>query len=191
MAITQTDYAIAFIDYDNVAMELFGRGDTVPALAEIVHVAVEAVRRDLPFVRTLDLRLYGGWLDESGFFSSPAARLLPELRRFRGLRGGIRIATSLALALRGVPDCRLIGSLRVTASRRRQKMVDGMLTLDICFSASDPGVVVMISDDDDLVPAALMASRAGGTVHWLRLRDRPSCNDAMLDRELVVFHPLR
>lgn len=183
--------AIALVDYDNIGMTLVGRGDTVVALPDIIHLTVEAVRRHMPNEKGVEVRLYGGWLDEDGWFSAPAARLLPELRHYRGLRQGIRVVPSLALSIRGAPDCRLAGTVRSAAARPRQKMVDGMLTLDISACAAERRQVLIVSDDDDLVPAALLSARKGGAVHWARLRTRPSCNDALLERESVVFRSLR
>jgi uncharacterized LabA/DUF88 family protein len=142
-------------------------------------------------VEMIDMRLYGGWLDESGYFSNPAQRLLPELRHFRGRRRGTRFATTLALTLRAAPDCRLIGTVRTSTTRQRQKMIDGMLTVDILHAVADLSAIVVASDDDDLVPAVLLAARSKAEVYWLRARSRASCNDPLLITAGVKLIPLK
>jgi hypothetical protein len=180
---------VALVDYDNVAMELVGRGDTVLALADVIKIVVDAIRREIPDVATLNLRLYGGWVDELGYFSRPAERILGELRYYRGRREGIRIATSLALSLCAAPTVRLIGTVR-SGTKQRQKMVDVMISLDAVHSAIDRGLVAIISDDDDLVPSAFLAARSGAMVSWFRHRNRASCNDTTLIAESVSFYSL-
>jgi len=177
-------------DYDNLAMSFVGRGDTASAFPNVADTVITCILSYLPRLVSVDIRLYGGWLDEYGYFSHTAQRILPELRHFRGRRGATRFATSLALTLRGVPTCRLLGSVRSKGTRHRQKMVDGMMTLDIFHAAVDCSAVAIVSDDDDLVPAALLTARSGGEVYWLRSRNRASCNDDLLTRTSVTFLPL-
>ena len=59
------------------------------------------------------------------------------------------------------PDVELRGTVRLRGRRRRQKMVDRMLACDAIFAAArGQSPVGIVSDDDDLLPAALSAHAA-------------------------------
>lgn len=189
---------IALVDYDNIKwiQEDKSFGDTEQNLELIADFLAKLVARDHPEVVEIRARLYGGWLDESGRFTREAEWSLALLSRIRGRRGAILLKPELALALAVRPADRLLGLMRLMPKRRRQKMVDGLMTADaIHYASTGPEVLLLLSDDDDLVPAAVAAgeqrktssSRAVGhspppcTIRLLRLREAGAAlNDRLL-----------
>ncbi len=70
-------------------------------------------------------------------------------------------------------------------------MVDGMLGCDAVFVASEPFVCIgVVSDDDDVVPATLMAHVQNRSVVLLRRSRRPGTgpNDQVLSRRGLRIH---
>ena len=118
------------------------------------------------------MRLYGGWTDEHGIPSPAAFRLLQAVSALRGRRHGVIVRPSLAFAMCEFPGVILRGTVRMRSKNKRQKMVDGMLGCDAVFAAAGGQVPVgIVTDDDDLVPAALSAQAAGPQrVVWMRSR---------------------
>ena len=91
------------------------------------------------------------------------------------------------------PDVALRGTLRLQGKRRRQKMVDGMLGCDAVFAVGlAESKVGIVSDDDDLLPAALSAhatNPAGAA--WIRRRAAGAgVNDRALTARGVQIHCL-
>ena len=183
---------MALVDFGNY----HGTGQVTPVSAEaitgdVLDLVAKAYRGFVPAVQAVDVRLYGGWFDESGQLSADAQALLPALAWFRGRRDGILVRPSLALSLLVQPDFRLHGTVRFESTRRkRQKMVDAMLGCDAVHLASAGGVLpAVFTDDDDLVPAILMwnATRAG-EARWVRRSlARPRPNDARLSANGVAL----
>jgi hypothetical protein len=122
------DLAVALIDFDNMFPHADLAGD--PAwLAHEINKLITSVIRTTPAVRTLDVRFYGGWL-EQGILSQKGSRLqqaisvvnpfpVPHTDRAGLLQGSLSLVTRL-LALpriewtttfrrkRGLPRLRLL-----------------------------------------------------------------------------------
>ena len=101
------------------------------------------------------------------------------------------VRPSLATAMVGFPDTILKGTVRLRARPRRQKMVDGMMGCDaICAVAAIPARVALVTDDDDLVPAALSANAIARTaLAWIRPRPvGQGLNDGRLTRRGIQIH---
>ena len=163
---------LALVDYDNMRLDSPRRDDHELFVRQLVDRLPCAFRVAFPDVRELDIRLYGGWVDELGHFGPYALRLLPILPRFRGRRDGVIVRPSLATALARFPDFVLRGTVRGAAGRTRQKMVDGMMGFDAVFALGDNAASVgVITDDDDVIPAALAANAIDRSMFaWLRRR---------------------
>lgn len=174
---------LALVDYDNMcgARDKGRRGRTgerwTPAdferrTTDLVDAITRVFSAACPELRELDVRLYGGWIDEHGIPSPAAFRLLQVVSALRGRRGGLIVRPSLAFAMCELPGVILRGTVRMRSKNKRQKMVDGMLGCDAAFMAASGEVRVgIVTDDDALVPAALSAQAAGpqGLV-WMRPR---------------------
>lgn len=183
---------LALVDYDNVC-PYKGHSDADVAFhtAGLVDRLVRAFRRVFPDLKELDVRLYGGWIDERGFPSPLALGLMKVLPLLRGRRHGLIVRPSLATTLVQFPDLILRGTVRLLSSPRRQKMVDGMLGCDAMFiAAADPGPVGLVTDDEDLLPAALSAHAAGTKpMVWMRPRSMGSgLNDRGLSERGLRIH---
>lgn len=185
---------LALVDYDNLVEpptqdEAAAEAHT-RQLVEAVVVGFSAVFRE---VRVLEVRLYGGWIDERGRLSPVAVgldALLPTLRR---RMRGISVRPAIATSLLRHPNFVLRGTVRLRARPRRQKMVDGMLGCDAVV-AVETGVeqVGVVTNDDDLVPSLLSAQHSSsGAPIWLR-SDGPGVglNDRLLARCGVRIQPL-
>lgn len=166
---------LALVDYDNVCRyknkEPSG-AEVELHTAELLDRLARAFCRVFPYLKELDVRLYGGWIDERGVSSSLARSLLEVLPLLRGRRYGLIVRPSLATTLVQFPDWTLRGTVRFRFGSRRQKMVDGMLGCDAMFvAAADPGPVGLVTDDEDLLPAALSAHAASTQpMVWMRPR---------------------
>ena len=176
---------LALVDYDNVCGHLNKtRADVELRTEGLVDTIAHRFSRDYPELRELDIRFYGGWIEERGLPSPAAAWLFQVLPVLRGRRRGIIVRPTLAVAMCQFPDLILRGTVRLRSKRKRQKMVDGMLGSDAVFSAAD-GVarVGVITGDDDLIPALLSAQAAGaGRIAWMRTR---AIGEGINDRELI------
>ena len=139
------------------------------------------------------MRLYGGWLDEQGIPSPSARWLLPVLPSLRGRRQGLIVRPTLAMTMLQFPDIALRGTVRLQVKRRRQKMVDGMLGCDAVFAVGlAESKVGIVSDDDDLLPAALSAHAANPAgAAWIRNRAAGAgLNDRAMRARGVRIHCL-
>jgi hypothetical protein len=112
----------------------------------------------------LDVRLYGGWIDEHGRYTQRAGWLLRGLPSLARRRHGVRLFSHLATCLCCSPRATLLGTFRPIGRSRGQKMVDTMLAIDATHYATSGFPFMVISDDDDLVPALLNARAIGGKV---------------------------
>ena len=189
---------LALVDYNNL------RGPNIDLQADAeLHAAwlvtnlATTFREVFPDTREIDIRLYGGWLDEDGHLSAAANRLLPILSTLRGRRDGVIVRPSLATALIEFADTALKGTVRLRTKQRRQKMVDGMLGCDALYIAAvapspSPSLarVALVTNDDDLVPAALSATaKARTAIVWMRPRPfGQGLNDQSLGHRGVQFH---
>ena len=174
---------LALVDFHNFLRRRSTAAEIELTLTEVVDHAVSTFRDIAPDIEELDIRLYGGWLDESGLITPHAQTMLPVLSILRGRRQGIVARPTLATSMLTFPSIRLRGTLRLRAPRRRQKMVDQMMGYDTVFASEDTCVLSAIfTNDDDVVPA-LMISRlkASGATWWVRNpSDTPRPNDSVL-----------
>ena len=164
---------LALVDYDNlIKYRNESMADVEIRTEDIIEVLARTFRNAFPGLRELDVRFYGGWTDELGATSPSAVRLLQILPALRGRRHGLIIRPSLALTMLQFPEWVLRGTVRLHTRRRRQKMVDGMIGGDAMFRAAYGRVGIgIVTDDDDLVPAALSANAANpGRTVWIRRR---------------------
>lgn len=184
---------LALVDYDNVRLASRLRDDHELFVRQFVDRLPRAFRVAFPGVRELDIRLYGGWVDELGHFGEYALRLLPILPRLRGRRDGVIVRPSLATTLVRFPDVVLQGTVRNAAKPKRtgQKMVDGMIGFDAVYALGDNAIRVgVVTDDDDIVPAALAANAIDRSMFaWLRRRAPSSgLNDHRLHSRGMRIH---
>lgn len=178
------------IDYDN-AIEVPER--TAPDVAVNLAVLVPRLTAKLgalvPDSQELLCRLYGGWMTLDSQLTQRAVWLLAELSNFRRKTGPHRLRLTMAREIIARSDLTLIG----TYQNNSQKMVDGMLSVDVIeLSAEKDTSLAFVSDDDDFVPAIIAASETrlrGNPIHLLRRR-RPAdsaANDALLRACNVVI----
>ena len=183
---------LALVDHDN-----FRRRDR-RSKAELeldTEALVDDVARTFPLVfprvRELDVRLYGGWTDESGLPSRDASWLYEMLPDLRGRRHGLIVRPALATTMIRFPYLSLRGTVRGLERNRRQKMVDGMIGCDaIHIVTGGLTCVGLVTDDDDLLPAALFAHDIdGNAIAWIRARQAGiAMNDkVLLDLGLRIF----
>ena len=187
-------HGLALVDYDNVCeYERESKADVELGTERLVDTLVCSFRAAFPGLMELDVRFYGGWVDESGLPSPMALSLSRILPGLRGRRHGLIVRPSLAMAMVRFPDAILRGTVRLSAKPKRQKMVDGMLGCDAIFvAATDPAPIGIVTDDDDLVPAALSAHAAGmKPIVWMRPRPvGQGLNDRSLSGRGLRIHPM-
>ena len=186
---------LALIDFDNVRrrdrrssldLEL----DTRLLFAAVSSTFVSA----FPDTSELDVRLYGGWTDTGGWPSRDASRLNAMLPGLRGRWSGLIVRPSLAISMIGFPGLLLRGTVRGVGIRQRQKMVDGMMGCDALYVAGQGRMYIgIVTDDDDLVPAAVTAhDTVCGRLVWMRGRRVGSAaNDAVLLNRGLPIRQLR
>jgi uncharacterized LabA/DUF88 family protein len=179
------DLLVALIDYHNVRVRGSEESayDCITNLAEIVRQVCALVRLHFPEAREVSLRLYGGWVDETGTQTHCATWIEQALSDIRGLVDGIRILPELVVSSACLPHVKLRGTIRLETGRRRQKMVDELMTLDaLVLCQYGHRSVLICSGDDDLVPAALGARVLGSAKTCLaRLgSSKPRPNDEIL-----------
>ena len=152
--------AVCLVDYDNVRNVRERTMADVDLNLDILVERLVAISKTMATtINELLLRLYGGWVDEYGRLTKNAEWILALLSQQRGRRSGVRIKPTLITSLAASPADRLVGTFRSLVTPPRQKMVDGILTLDaVYFAEQGDWLVFIVSDDDDLVPAALAAS---------------------------------
>lgn len=176
---------LALVDYDNVCGHLNKtRADVELRTEDLVDTIAHQFSHEFPELRELDIRLYGGWIEERGLPSPAADWLFHILPVLRGRRRGIIVRPTLAVAMCQFPDLVLRGTVRLQSKRKRQKMVDGMLGSDAVFSVADGATRVgVVTGDDDLIPALLSANAAGaGQIIWMRTR---AVGEGLNDKDLI------
>lgn len=164
---------LALVDYDNVGgYRNRTKSDFELHAADLMDRLVSAFNAVFPDLDDLDVRLYGGWMDESGRPSPAALYLYTVLPALRRRHRGLATRVALATAMLEFPHVHLRGTMRTRGTQRRQKMVDGMLGCDAVFAAVHSlGRVGIVTDDDDLIPATLAAHKAArGHAVWIRSR---------------------
>lgn len=167
--------AIALVDYDNVDPPRPNRSreDIEIGLDSVTDALVAYVKEQLHGYDELYMRLYGGWLTERNQLTQRGQDVTGAATFCRGLRSGVRVLPILTTSLAVCSDRALIGTFRTGRGATGQKMVDTMLSVDaIHFSSLGRPCVLIVSDDDDMVPAAISASkRSVSSVHLLRVRE--------------------
>jgi hypothetical protein len=186
---------VALVDYDNVkVLPDKTQGNVVENLSDLIpQLVVEALAMNAG-VSELLVRLYGGWRDERGQHSRNAQWALAALPWYRGRRNGVIVKPALAMSIAAVSHSPIDGTLRGWPRDPRQKMVDCMIAVDAVEFARQPlSPVLLASDDDDLVPAALAAAAGrSGALVWLRMRREGwGLNDRLLAQAGVQFGLLR
>jgi hypothetical protein len=164
----------ALVDYDNVrsANERTAY-DARLNLEDLVSTIVGTVLSLQPKATDLELRLYGGWIDENSRYSALAQWLLACLPDTPRRRGRLRVRTLLAVAPLCAPEVTLVGLVRLGPNGRRQKMVDSLLLIDLVHLMRERSIRLMVvSDDDDFVPGAVAATRWSKQQFWLLRKDR-------------------
>ena len=183
---------LALIDFDN-----FRRRDKkskadleIDARALVDQVACTFASAH-PETRELDVRLYGGWTDSDGLPSRDASWLLELLPELRGRRHGLIIRPALATTMIRFPEFLLRGTVR--GRNQRQKMIDGMMGCDALHVVIHGQIRVgLVTDDDDLLPAALSAHDTNaGMLTWIRCRRvGAAVNDSFLRSKGLPLHQL-
>lgn len=182
--------AIALVDYDNVkTLPDRSKSNVVENLSEMIPKLVAEARAYNSEVSELIVRFYGGWLDECGRYSRNAEWMLTSLAWYRGRYSGVIVKPSLAISIAVFSKSPIVGTLRGWPKDPKQKMVDSMIAMDtIEFSKQSLSPVLLTSDDDDLVPAALSAADKAKCLVLLRMRREGwGLNDHLLRQRGVLF----
>ena len=174
---------LALIDFDNFRE----RGKKSKVDLEIdAQTVVDSVARTFaatfPDAHELDVRLYGGWTDQNGLPSRDAYWLHELLPDLRGRQHGLIVRPALATTMIRFPEFLLRGTVR--GRNQRQKMIDGMMGCDALYVAAQGQIRIgLVTDDDDLLPAALSAHDTNaGMLVWIRTRSIGSAvNDSFLE----------
>jgi hypothetical protein len=164
---------VALIDLGNVCPNRSEQDhlDALLLLGEMLRRACprDATARQHPI--EVECRLYGGFRDINGGATERRAWVTRHLGTLRGLADGVRVVPTIVDHIVTAPDALLAG----TYVDGRQKMVDGMISDDL-FSYARSGhyaSIILVSDDEDFVPAVLSATRTTPTlIRWLRKRAR-------------------
>ncbi len=189
----QAVQGLALVDYDNLCPGNRSELEAEASTTALLESLARATQRAFPGLGELDVRLYGGWLDELGVPSPSARWLLTLLPALRGRRQGLIVRPTLAMTMFQFPNLALRGTVRLHVKRRRQKMVDGMLGCDAVFAVGvAESKVGIVSDDDDLLPAALSAYATNPSgAAWIRRRAAGAgVNDRVLRVRGVRIHSL-
>lgn len=146
----------ALVDYDNaVGPTERNAYDAQANLERFLRDLASAVIAVLPRADELYVRLYGGWTTTDNQNSPRADLLLPLLSGFRKRIDGLRVKPTLVRSLVLHSDLDFLGTYR----QGGQKMVDVMLSLDLIEQAKQlDKAVLIVSDDDDFVPACACAA---------------------------------
>lgn len=186
--------AVCLVDYDNLhnAAEKC-RADVeqnVIALRQLIIRAAAVIDGGCDEIR---VRLYGGWRDERRRATAKCLWLVEYLSQLRGREGRLLFTSELVFAALCRPADILIGTYRRAPPPPRQKMVDTMMVVDVVHLLRDPDAnVIILSDDDDLIPAALLGHRditEERPLHWMRRpREYPGYNDELLRSLGVRLH---
>lgn len=185
---------LAFIDYDNVRVAPERTAlDVALNLTELLDRLTDSVGAAFPAATEIDARLYGGWVGEDGRYSRLAEWTFGALHQLRGRRNGIRLRPQMVISAACQPRDVLIGTVRLLSRPKRQKMVDGLLTIDALHLSDEEADFLLVSDDDDFVPAAMaLRSATARSCFILRLRGPgQGLNDVTLSRNGIGLATLR
>lgn len=182
---------LALVDFENLYKDVGQhRGDLTMVAQTIVTRVARKFASIFPEVRSLDVRLYGGWTERLGGPTQHSVLLQAALPSMRGRRHGLIVRPILAESMLILPDLVLKGTYRWISGSPQQKMVDQMLGCDAIHTAQYVDLyVAIVTTDDDLLPATITAHVSSpGTVVWMRNRPVGSaCNDSeLLDQGLYI-----
>lgn len=187
---------VILVDYDNVRPS--GREGSADVVEQNLGVVVESLAAHVaPYTvggsKEIEVRLYGGWLNETAHYTQRGDWMLKRLHVARGLFSGVRVVPVLALAIAECSGQVLRGLCRSRSGMQEQKMVDSMICVDLLhFARQRTGSIFTASDDDDLVPALLSASlQSVLPLRLLRHRGaQRGLNDMHLISSRVIIEPL-
>ncbi|MET7417533.1 hypothetical protein [Dactylosporangium sp. NPDC005555] len=188
--------AVALVDFDNIVPGVSDSIDIEDGMRVITRTLRFVIAKHWAEVTELRTRMYGGWLRKSGLETRNATWIAPRLSDFRSTVNGLFIDPEIAYATLWNPRP-IRGTFRFSSDREpddpdraHQKMVDSMIISDVINLAVLDVPVIIMTDDDDVVPG-VMAYRdiaAAGAIMWLRRRPAgASCNDESLRRQGVVI----
>lgn len=177
---------VAIVDYDNACTTREQTiGDTESNLTLLFNTAVRIVEQLYPDIPEVSLRLYGGWTLPSGRLTQRGEWLLVTASRIPRRIRGKRVIPYLVNSLARIPSVRLLGTYRTVPRPPRQKMVDTTIVLDLQFFAERlVGPLLMLSDDDDVLPGTLTARTY--TEHITLARSRP-VGEGINDSAAIAF----
>lgn len=182
--------SLVLLDYDNAKLKKRenNRTDVEENLISITNAVVSVCQTSVPEVGEIRLRIYGGWITQLGQYSTRALWILASLGSIRGRTNGIRVFPELAVSLDMHFGERLIGLWRTDRTPSQQKMVDGLIIVD-SLNASSHRKIIIVSDDDDFVPAVISIAASGvGPSFLIRRRYYgDGCNDSACKRAGVVL----
>lgn len=178
------------IDYDNVKQNNErGSADVSINLSLLIPSLSNRVSALLPDSQEIWCRLYGGWITLDSQRTLQGTWMLSEISKFRGRIGPLRSKISMSTEISARSDLTLIGTYRDGG----QKMVDGMMSVDLISLSDDHDTsLVIVSDDDDLVPSIIASSvkrPSNNPVFVLRRQKKPGSgpNDRLLSQCNVVI----
>lgn len=203
--------AEVLVDWMNIATgrQIHSEADAVRIIDDVVELVVEAVGHLAPPPHSANVRLYGSW--ETRNLEPHTRRAIEHLRqaasRSNRRIGKLRITVNLVRQMAHsalVPDAPAIASYVVARPCRsagcgnwvsEQKMADTMIVSDAIFFGSFPeAAVIVISDDQDMLPGLLaasyfrrtLASRPSEEVLWFRPGRPLLASESGLLRHLMI-----
>lgn len=168
--------------FPNIHVRLYDGWFDMEGRSTDLHGMIRKCVRNYP-TRTRSYRLFVE-IAES-LLGLPGERLLHTFREKAGVVGArLKVAQACPGTCSSPDDCCLehlrcwlkgkcpahpscITPLEAVCTTVQQKLVDAMLVADLIWSASEPGIVALFSDDEDVVPGLLSARARGARVFWL------------------------
>lgn len=187
----QVSSAVALLDWDNVnRVRVTSAMDADIAISESIDLVAPRVLEEFPDVVDLQLWLYGSWEWRGGrstsFRNMLSAAAAGSNRRLGHCYITVTAVESLAVQREQASGRRLVPYLSPSKCRcpsradiNEQKLADTMIVADAVYLSIFPDqAVIIVSDDKDMLPGALLASNFSGSanqpsrrvppVAWLR-----------------------
>lgn len=159
----------ALVDYDNVKPihKEKAQPDVEENLDRIARHVTSVARLNYPGTRDLELRLYGGWTDKRQDPTSVCIWLERALNSVRSRINGVRVIPAIAVSNYESADLRFAGLYRDGG----QKMVDTLIVSDLIILTHKFNCpVLLLSEDDDMIPGLVAARAARRNVTLIRNR---------------------
>lgn len=159
----------ALVDYDNVkpVQREVAEVDVEANLRRIAEHATSIAKANYPSAKDLELRLYGGWTDKRQGRTATCLWLERVLGSVRSRINGVRVTAEVVLSNYESAHFQLVGLYRDGG----QKMVDTLIVSDLITLTSQFNCpVLLLSDDDDMVPGLVAARAAKRNVTLVRKR---------------------